>query len=41
MALSITSMAGAEESKDDLRERVEARWTALIAGDFFGSSLPV
>ena len=34
MALSITSMAGAEESKDDLRERVEARWTALIAGDF-------
>ena len=34
LALSITSMAGAAANMDDLRERVEARWTALIAGDF-------
>ncbi len=34
LALSITSMASAAANMDDLRERVEARWTALIAGDF-------
>lgn len=34
LALSITSMAGAAANMDDLRERVEARWAALVAGDF-------
>lgn len=34
LVLSTTSMAGAEEGTDELRARVEARWVALVAGDF-------
>ena len=34
LALMVTSWAGAAEGTDELRTRVEARWAALIAGNF-------
>jgi hypothetical protein len=34
LALMVTPWAGAAEDTDELRTRVEARWAALIAGDF-------
>lgn len=34
VALSVASWAGAAEGTDELRARVEARWAALVAGDF-------